>query len=525
MAAPNIQNPDEKPRSHFDRFLRPVLASRFLTVSAAIHLTIILLFGGKHLFDQYVEPPDFQATGDTMVATDTADAPPPPPPDSTLPPTSTENSSSAPPPLPAPALMAMATTNPSANSFAVPMPAVPPPTIGNEFTEQPTSDLSTTDAVKLPGAMAGRPGGAGGNGTGAKYGEKPAAEEAVLRALRWLQQQQQTDGTWGDGKYKGGFTGLALLCFLGHGETPGHSAEFSGVVTNAINALVTEGERTGGRYSFGKGFDDEYAPYNHGICTYALCEAYTMTQDQRLAPLVRQAVGYIVKGQRSDGGWAYRYDTSKDDPKDKKDPVKSDTSVSGWQIQALKAAHLTGLPGLDNEVRPALNKAMNNLERVFDPKDGTFGYRVAGDSFNRKGERIHDLAGVGVLSKLFWTGRIDRDVRAGLKNIETGELNYAAPDCNFYGWYYNTQACFQAQGSAWEWWNSRFQDLLISQQSSDGSWPPSGGKHENATFANDAGGDGPIYRTTLCCLMLEVFYRYLPTTQDDAMGNSTIEGL
>jgi len=508
-------------KSHFDRFLRPILASRFLTISAVFHLLIIILFGGKALFNKYVEPPDFQSTGDSMVATDSPSEPEPPPPDANLPPPSPENSTNAPPPLPAPALTALATMNPSAQNFSVPMPAIAPPTIGKEFTAQPTAQLGTADAVALPGAMAGR--GSGRAGTGQRYGEKPPAEEAVLRALRWLQSQQQTDGTWGADRYKGGFTGLALLCFLGHGETPAHSQEFSVVVTNAINALVTEGTRGQGCLSFGDGFRDSDSSYEHAICTYALGEAYTMTKDPRLEPILRQAVDLIVKGQRFDGGWAYSYDTSPDDPKNKKDPIKSDTSVSGWQIQALKAAHLTGLPGMEKEVRPVLNKAMGNLDRVFNPQDGTYGYRKAGDSFN-KTDRRHNLTGVGVLSKLFWTGRVDRDTRAGIKDIESKDLNYMSPDCNLYAWYYDTQACFQAQGSAWDWWNSRFQDLLTSQQAADGSWPPTGGK-ESAGFGNDPAGDGPLYRTTLCCLMLEVFYRYLPTSQDSALGSNPVEGL
>jgi len=515
--------PDEQ-KSHFDRFLRPILASRFLTVSAAIHLAIILLFGSRVLFNKYVEPPDFQSTGDTTVSTDTSSEPPPPPPDANLPPTSTENSTNAPPPLPAPALVAIATINPTATSFSVPMPAIAPPTIGKELTSQPTSELGTTNAIALPGAMNGR--GTGREGTGSRYGEKPPSEDAVLKALRWLQSQQQTDGTWSDGRWRGGFTGLALLCFLGHGETPGHSAEFSIVVTNAIKAIVDEGTRSRGALSFDNGFGDNYSAYNHAICTYAICEAYAMTKDPTLEPVVRQAVGIIVKGQRGDGGWCYRYDTSRDDPKSRRDEDKhkSDTSVTGWQVQALKAAHLTGLSGMEDEVRPVLNKAMGFLNGVFDPKDGTYGYRTVGDSFDRKGNRVHDLTGAGVLCKLFWLGRVDRDVRAGLKTIESSDLNYTSAQCDFYSWYYDTQACFQAQGSAWEWWNSRFQDLLVSQQGGDGSWPPSGGK-ENAGFANDAGGEGPIYRTTLCCLMLEVFYRYAPTTSDDALGNSTTEGL
>ena len=198
--------------------------------------------------------------------------------------------------------------------------------------------------------MAGR--GGDREGIGRKYGMKPADEPAVLRALRWLQSQQHADGTWGSRKYHNAFTGLALLCFLGHGETPEHSPEFSVVVTNAINALIREGNETESRFGGRRENFDKTAPYQHGICTYALAEAYVMTRDPKLEPILRRAVEYIVRGQRMDGGWAYSYDTGPDLPKKE---IKSDTSVSGWQIQALKVAHMAGLPGLE-DVDGVLNK-------------------------------------------------------------------------------------------------------------------------------------------------------------------------
>lgn len=500
-------------RSHFDRFLKPILASRFLTISALIHLVIIFLFGGKVLFERYVEPPDFQSTGDGAISTDMA-APPPGPPEAALPP---PQSMVAPPPVSAPAtsLTAITSLNASATAFAMPLPAIPPPTLSkNLSTSTPVQQFGQGPAVTLPGQMSSRSD-AGRGMAGSQYGQKPASEAAVMRALQWLQTQQTSDGTWVAGDHHCAYTGLALLCYLGHGETPQTSHEFGVVVTNAINALVDEAGRNQGHLNGSPGFWGNEAVYQHAICTYALCEAYTMTKDDRLVPVIKEAIDYIVKGQRPDGGWAYSYDISGDAPGNE----KSDTSVSGWQIQALKAAHLTGIPGLADQVQPALDNAMKNMDRVFNPKDGSFGYRHSGD-------RDYALTGVGVLAKLFWLGRADHNVHEGLKNIESKDLAYTSPDCILYSWYYDTQACYQAQGGAWSWWKDRFQNQLTSNQSADGSWPPDNCGVAWLNPERDPGAEGSVYRTTLCCLMLEVFYRYLPTSQDSALGGTgNVHGL
>jgi hypothetical protein len=96
MSLPN------QPKSHFDRFLGPILASRFLTISVLIHHRIVSLIGARALFNKYVEPPDFQSTGDAAVSTDAALAPPPQTLDSALTP-APPLSSPLPPSVSAPA--------------------------------------------------------------------------------------------------------------------------------------------------------------------------------------------------------------------------------------------------------------------------------------------------------------------------------------------------------------------------------------------------------------------------------------
>lgn len=478
--------------------IRKIANSRFLMISVLLHVLIVLLFGGTVLFKKFVEPPDFDASGgDFLTATDVTAAPPQEP----VQQMPTPSMAVVTPPVTAPStsLSAIVSMNPTATSFSVPVAPTIAPTVSNNLAEK-VAAAPATSAIKagamgnLPATMAAR--GSGKRGaTMAQNGGKEASEQAVMNALRWLQKVQNPDGTWGGGS-KGAMTGLAMLCYLGHGETPTTSREFGIVTNNGINAMITGGTKSEGRMTFKGPFVGVEKPpsppaYEHGIGTYALGEAYTMTKDERIPPVLNKAIDIILKGQGPDGGWVYGFTKA----------TPSDTSVSGWQIQALKAYHLTGLP--NDAIEPALEASIKNLERVFDPKDGSFGYK-------RPNEHHKTLTGVGVLCKLFWQGKPDKMARDGLKNIESKDVKYATKDANLYAWYYDTQACFQAQGGAWEKWNRGFQDEIVKNQSPDGSWPPTGGT-EIGGMNDPTRLDAQIYRTTLCALMLEVYYRYLPT--------------
>ena len=481
----------EPQESASQKFQKKLAESRFFFMSFTIHVLLVVFGGSIVLFKAYMEPPDFVAEGgDGLIA-----------PPSDLPPAQEQPTDAVPvesfqqptPTLNSPTVDILATTS-NTSSFKV-----APMAVKVNIQTPNTADLAraTTQVAKglsggmgsLPGTMSGRVG-AGRASAMAKNNMKNASEQAVMRGLEWLRQNQNGDGSWGD-QNKGAMSGFALLCFLGHGET-GESAQYGVTVNKAVQWIIDNGTKNQGRLSM-EGAFNQSGVYEHGICTYALGEYYTMTKDERVMELFKQAMGHIIQGQGPDGGWMYAYDKT-----------QSDTSVSGWQIQSLKAAHLSKLniPGTDE----ALDRAMKNLERV-KGNNGGYGYRTAQDKYS--------LTGVGLLCSLFWKGE-KGELRKGMEwMLDTAEkqggVKYKGPDADLYAWYYHTQACLMFGGSAWQKWNRWFQDEIVQNQSPDGSWPATGGKGHKE---NDAGKTSQVYRTTLCILMLEVFYRYMPTNRE-----------
>ncbi|MDB6153112.1 MAG: hypothetical protein JWL90_1565 [Chthoniobacteraceae bacterium] len=484
------QFPPKKPLSQ--RLQEKLAASRFFTFSFLIHVVIIAMGFKVVLFHQSRAKVDFTAEGG-VVGADTAVAPQV----DQLPDPTVQTFTPETPSVSAPTISAITSTNTTSASFqmaSVPVPVVK--AMGDVKLSELPKAMNSVPGKGLPSTMAGRMGGTARTMMMDKNKGKDSSEKAVMAGLRWLKQHQSEDGSWSP-EFTPSMTGFAILCFLGHGETP-ESPEFGPTVKKGLDWLLQRGGEFQGRMSLTKdGWGGNDGVYQHAIATYAMGEYYTMTKDDRYAELLKQAVKYIVDGQAPDGGWNYGY---------RKEP-NSDTSVAGWQIQALKAAHLSGLniAGVDE----ALDKAMVNLKRV-QGKNGGFGYRTPEDRYS--------LTGVGVLCTYFWKQDKDKVVREGIEFMlkETDEkypVKYNGKDANLYAWYYNTQACLMYGGSTWSKWNRLFQDEIATSQSKDGSWPRTGAKDNPGGLELKNDGAGPFYRTSLCVLMLEVFYRYMPTTK------------
>lgn len=329
-------------------------------------------------------------------------------------------------------------------------------------------------------------------------GGSKESEDAVERGLEWLARNQHPDGHWAihdfpgdDDRNVGNFhsdtaaTGLAMLAFLGAGYTH-QSGKYQAVVQNGMQWLIARQKTDGDLFADTSQFVHFYS---HGIAAIALCEAYGMTKDASLKEPSQRAIDFIVASQHPEfGGWRYL-------PR-----FESDTSVSGWQLMALKSGEVAGLKV------PAKSYALVSgwLDSVERP-GGQFSYhptRDAGLAMTAEGLLMRQYLGVK---------RDDAKLAAGATLLRTRLPDFGERDA--YYWYYATQVMFHMQGDYWKDWNNAMRDTLVNSQemggNDRGSWDPSKPVPEKWASAG-----GRHYLTCLNLLMLEVYYRHLPLYEE-----------
>jgi len=334
-------------------------------------------------------------------------------------------------------------------------------------------------------------------------GGTQACEDAVVKGLRWLKANQNTDGSW-SGQSSVAMTGLALLAYFGHCETPA-SAEFGDSCLNGILYLVNIGMRNDGRMA--DNFTANHWSYEHAIATYALGEALVFCKEvgqpvPYLDEVTTKAGQFIIDHQHDSGGWAYAY---------AKTGGHTDVSVVGWQLQALRACSHTGIKfqGMNSSVNKGL-KYLAACQNV----NGGFGY--AGP--NSGVAEYFTLTGVGMLCNQMWGKGGSAEVRHAAKYVlENTRFDYNGANCDLYGHYYESQAMMQRGGNDWKQYNAMFRDQVLNNQDADGSWKVPGGGQKVRAAAPGYVSD-KTYRTCLCTLMLEVYYRFLSTGGSERNG-------
>ncbi|MGO9243193.1 MAG: hypothetical protein ACLP0A_04545 [Verrucomicrobiia bacterium] len=331
-----------------------------------------------------------------------------------------------------------------------------------------------------------------------QYNGSPETERAVVAGLRWLKTHQEANGSWRCGGSTAAGTALATLAFLGHGETP-DSAEFGDTVSRALDYLSLHVGRDG---LVSDASQDYIGGDSQGLVALALAEGYAVTQSPVLRDPLERALNAIIRGQsvakanaQHVGGWRYR--SSSDD---------SDVSVTGWMIMALASARAAGL----NVPQAVCDKAAQFLWNMHDVKNPGFGYQTP--------ERSPSMTAIGVFSQQLLGNGKDQRIQPALDYLREQKVEWdkTQGDYVLYGWYYITQAMFQAGGSYWQYWNREIRDTLIKKQLGDGRWMPP----PNSTMETRELAATPAYSTALGALILEVYYRLPPMDRLSEQGKN-----
>lgn len=307
-----------------------------------------------------------------------------------------------------------------------------------------------------------------------KMGGSQETERAVARALEWLKRAQEPDGRWSSKKNGGevnadtAMTGMALLCFLSAGNTHAQDGPYRETVSRAIDHLVS------GQQADGNLAPDE-TMYGQTIASVALCEAYAMTHDARLARPVKLAVEFVDASARSNDGSAGR------------------TSVLGWQVMAMESARRAGVK-TSNITFDAARRWLDSVASAGAP--GRYAYQrgqAASPAMTAEAMFVQQLLGRGA-----GEARMEDSARFILEARPRWEDG--APT---HYWYYATLAMFQQQGEAWREWNDALMPELLSHQKTEGelagSWDPQDRWSKLC---------GRVHQTAVCTLSLEVYYRY-----------------
>ncbi|MDE0960217.1 MAG: hypothetical protein OSB09_05495 [Planctomycetota bacterium] len=346
-----------------------------------------------------------------------------------------------------------------------------------------------------------------------QHGGNAATESAVRAGLEWLLRHQDSDGSWspdqfhkhcpdqtrrcsgvGYREHRAGITALSLLALLGDGHLPQQSE-------NALDVAADEALRWLLRHQDESGcirtdpVNGTRNLYDHGIATFALCEAAQWTTDATIERAARLALSFLASSQQAGGGWDYTPGIS----------LRNDLSITGWQLLAIHA-------GIEAGILPQM-KTITSIERYLDraiDDDGRSTYSDRGRGRGRKGIGID---AVGLLSMLTLghspiSHRSLESARRIADHPPRPELRqeWDQHPQSMYYWYTATLALFHVGGEPWKRWNEQLQRKVLPLQRNStqaaGSWDP------DPNWIGAAG--GRVAQTALGVLTFESYFRYTP---------------
>jgi hypothetical protein len=306
----------------------------------------------------------------------------------------------------------------------------------------------------------------------------PETDRAIESGLAWLAKQQNTDGSYGSGAYRGNIavTALAGLAFMANGSSPGRGP-YGPQIDKALQYVMDNTTNAGFIAVPNAG---THGPmYSHGFGCLFLAEAYGMSHKPEIREKLTNAVHLIIDTQNPEGGWRYQ-----------PVPRDADLSVTICQINALRAARNAGLY-VPKETVDACIRYVKQSQN----SDGGFRYMIQG------GASAFPRSAAGVVA-LYSAAVYDADeIKKGVDYLKQfmPEIKFGQRYSHYYyGHYYAAQAMWIRGGDDWNTWYPAIRDELVRRQLPTGFWQDS---------------ICPEYGTSMALIILQMPNNYLPIFQ------------
>jgi hypothetical protein len=308
-----------------------------------------------------------------------------------------------------------------------------------------------------------------------ELGGSATVDSVILNALNWLSVHQHPDGRFSpahfDENCKGEKcdgtsnnmsdaegTGLALLCFLGAGESDTGDGRFKLAVSQTAKYLMKIQKADGS-------FENSGKVWESAVCAWALAE-YRMwhTEDDAIKSAVVKARDYLVSGENNS-------EIRVNDPHFK---------VSSLYVIALRAIQESGI-NVDSKIfKKSLEFFTSDNSAIVDSR--ALGAIMCGA---KKSDKI-----------------IEELKNWAMTNHRRWKTNY---EVNFSSVFFAAHALFQFDGLVWKGWEKDCRESILKFQEKGGT---PGCVKGSFPMETGMGPKGRMYSTEMAVLTLEVYTRF-----------------
>ena len=352
-----------------------------------------------------------------------------------------------------------------------------------------------TDVIGIGGGAGGKYGGRFGARSRLRGRGTASVAKGLADGLSWLARHQDEDGRWdafrfmkhdppaarcdgeGDERRDVGATGLALLAFLGDGNTS-KTGGYCRNVARGIGWLKQQQDPDSGL--LGKPLGDAYL-YDHAIATLAVCEAYYFTRSPLIKRTTQKAVDYLVAARSPEGVWSCGSSLT----------GRSGTWVTGWVCLALVSAR-------EGRLKVEEDALVDALAWV----DG----RTAAAAATASASPVDDACAIAmrlmgsILLGRYPVARSSMEARADLLLASLSGSSRVGGGFDPELWFFGSHALYQMGDPYWDPWSRVMEEAVLQSQRRDasflGSWDAAG----------CAG--GRVGSTALMVVCLESRFRY-----------------